>query len=45
MRNKEKWDRHKGKWLTTKQLEGIIEGKIDYFWYEEYLSKPKIADN
>lgn len=42
IRNKEKWDRHKGRWLTAKQLEGIIEGKVDYFWYERDISNSKI---
>lgn len=38
IRNKDKWDRCKNLWLTGKQLEGIIEGKIDYFWYEKLES-------
>lgn len=34
-KHKDKWDKCKDKWFTAKQLEGIVEGKIDYFWYEK----------
>lgn len=36
LRHKDKWDEFKGKWLTEKQLEGIIEGNVDYNWYKKF---------
>lgn len=41
LRNKDKWDEFKGKWLTEKQLEGIIKGIVDYNWYKKFEN----ADN
>jgi hypothetical protein len=35
LRHKDRWDEFKGKWLTRKQLEGIIKGCIDYNWYKK----------
>lgn len=36
LRHKDKWDEFKGKWLTTKQMEGIVKGNVDYNWYKKY---------
>lgn len=36
LRNKDKWDEFKGKWLIARQLDGIIKGNIDYNWYKKF---------
>lgn len=45
IRNKDKWDKFKGQWLTPRQLEGIIEGKFDYDWYKKLEDKKDHNDN
>jgi len=35
IRNKEKWGKIKGQWLTPKQIENIIEGKVNYDWWKD----------
>lgn len=45
VRKKDKWDKCKNKWFSAKQLEGIIEGKVDYFWYEKLEAEVKKYDN
>lgn len=37
LRHKDKWDEFKWKWITAKQLEGIIKGNINYNWWKEYI--------
>lgn len=34
-KNKKKWDKYKDKWLSARQLEGIIKGNVDYDWWQE----------
>lgn len=40
IRNKDRWDKFKGQWLTARQLEEIIKRNFDYDWwkrlYKEY---------
>lgn len=45
IRNKEKWDIYKGKWLTPKQLEGIIKGTFDYDWYKKLDNNKTTQEN